>query len=125
MTTAPAGAPESKATAPAAKEKATPVPKPKPKAVSALKQGVKGASSPALQARLQKLKKALVDQPTASEAARAEFFAVHAQTSLINLFADPVEKCREFAIGIVNALAAMAPLVRQKLERFFVPRARA
>ena len=74
---------------------------------------------------LQKLKKALVDQPTASEAARAEFFAVHAQTSLINLFADPVEKCREFAIGIVNALAAMAPLVRQKLERFFVPRARA
>ena len=62
---------------------------------------------------LTKLKKALVEQPTASEATRAEFFAVHAQSALLNLFADPVEKCREFAIGIVHAFAAMAPLVRR------------
>ena len=69
---APAGAPESKSVAPAAaSSKAAPVakaapaktaakatPKPKPKAVSALKQGVKGASSPALQERLSKLKAA-------------------------------------------------------------------
>ena len=65
---------------------------------------------------LTKLKKALVEQPTASEATRAEFFAVHAQSALINLFADPVEKCREFAIAIVTAFASMAPLVRLSLS---------
>ena len=76
-TAPPGGAPESKSVAPAAaSSKAAPVakaappkakatPKPKPKAVSALKQGVKGASSPALQERLSKLKAAGTPAPAA------------------------------------------------------------